>query len=108
MRTKARATLSEEFAETLLALGEGSLHLASDDNRVCHRSQESKSDIVIDHIAHERAACAVAAFRAEFVTMMPALERTFLLHVGEITIPLEFSNACDPLGSNRESRKETK
>jgi len=38
--------------------------------------------------------------------MMPALERPFLLHVGEVMIPFEFGDAGDPLRAQGQERED--
>src|SRR5271167_1749099 len=95
--TQQEVLLSEKFGKRLLALGEGALHLAADEERVRDRPQKAEADFIIDPVADQCSGYARAGFRLKFVAMVPALEWTFVLHVSEVMIPLEFGDACNPL-----------
>ncbi len=77
------------------------MHLAADEDRVAERAQKSEADFVFNHLADERPGNPCARFRSEFVTVMPALEWTLVLHVGEVMMPFELGDACDPLRAHR-------
>src|SRR5208282_1774459 len=98
--------LGEEFRERLLALGEGAFHLAADENCVRDRPQEAEPNFIVDHVADQRSGDACASLRLKFVAMMPELEWTFVLHVGEVMVPLEFGDARDPLCAQRQERED--
>ena len=80
-----------------MTVREGGAHLTSNEERVCERPQRTVSNLVFDCIADYSAIDSVAVLRQKFVTVMPALERSFLLHVGKVVVPLEFGDAGNPL-----------
>src|ERR1700740_313829 len=60
-------------------------------------AENAESHFVLDHIAHHSALEALAILGAKFMAMMPAFEWSFLLRIGEITIPLEPADNSGPL-----------
>lgn len=93
--------LGQEFQQDLLPLGEGALHLATDKESVDDSAQKTKEDLVLDDVADERPGYSFTRFRVEFVTVMPLLEWTLVLHIGKVIIPFEFGDACDPPRAHR-------
>ncbi len=49
-----------------------------------------------------------SCFRIKFVTMVETFEWPFLLNVGEVMVPFEFGDQCDPLGTKRQKGKHAK
>lgn len=100
--------LGEEFQQDLLPLGEGALHLATDKEGIDDISQKTEGDHILDGVAHQRPGYSCTRFRAELVTVMPALEGTLVLHIGEVIIPFEFGDARDPPRADRQKRNDAK
>jgi hypothetical protein len=76
-----------------LSIGEGSSHLWTDKARLHDLIQGTKADFVLNFIANYGALHAVPHLRNQFVTVMPAFERSLHLDVDEVVIPCKF---CDP------------
>jgi len=102
------AALRQKFRKNFLPLCERSAHLAFDEQHVGEGAQRSESYLIFDDIADERPAGTVAGFGQKLVTVMPGLKRAFLLHVGKVVVPFEFSDAGDPPCSCRQERKQSK
>jgi len=99
-------SFAEKLLQLFLPLFESACDLAAHEYRIRDAPQKAKAYLVVDHVADERPVNAATSFRNKFVAMMPALERTFILHVGEMVIPLKLGDAGDPLGAHRQKRKD--
>jgi hypothetical protein len=99
--------IREKLRQSLLPLCERVLHLAADKQRIPDRAHETESYFVVDPVAHQRPRNSVAELRHKLMAMMPALERTFVLHVGEVMIPFEFGDAREPWGAKGKQRQDT-
>ena len=75
------------------------MHLAAYEKGVSHGFEDAHANLIVNVIANVSAAYPASAFPQEFVPVMPALERAFLLQVGKMMVPFEFSDAGDPSGS---------
>jgi hypothetical protein len=91
-----------------LSRGESAAHLASHEERVGQRAHRPESYFIFNNVADQRSVDAQASFGKEFVPVMPSLERPFLLDVGEVVIPFELRDACDPLRTHGQAREQAK
>jgi len=69
--------------------------------------KQSKADVVIDHVPDFRPWHAMPNLFCEFVPVMKPLERSLLLDVGEVMIPLKFGDQRDPPCSKGQRRQQT-
>jgi hypothetical protein len=104
----ATENLREKLGEYFLTQREGAAHLAFDEQCIGDPAHRSESNFVLNPITHQCAAHAIARFRQKLMAVMPSLEWTFVLHVGEVMVPFEFGDACDPLGAHRKERERAK
>src|SRR5277367_492415 len=89
----------QKLGQNFLAMREDLPHLALNEQRVGHRSQRAVSHLVFNFVPHQCAAESVAIIPYEFMSMVPSLERTFLLHVGKVVVPFEFGDGCGPFAA---------
>ena len=75
-------------------------HLANHDELIRNSSEHSKAYLILHCVAQQRAFDGVPGLHDELVAMMPAPEGALVLHIGEVMIPFELDDACDPLGAN--------
>lgn len=108
LRQECTKSLRKQAWKYLLPRSEGCAQPVLHKQGVDDCTQWSKSHFVFNHIAYQRTIQAIACLRQKFVPVMPALEWTFLLYVGEVVVPFEFSNARDPLRSHRQEREQAK
>lgn len=98
----------EKVRQGSLPLGEGAFHLPTHEQRIRNSSGKTEANFVVDQIADERSRSSVSRFGQKLVTVMPLLERSFILHVGEVMFPSELRDARDPLRPNRQEWKDSK
>src|SRR5256885_510053 len=94
--------------EKSLMFGECRLYVAADEQCIDDSAYQSESYFIVNHVTNQRSFNALSRFFAQFVAMMPTLERAFVLHVGEVVILFKLSDARDPLRANRKKREDAK
>jgi hypothetical protein len=72
---------------------------ACDGQRVGQRAQRSAFHLILDQVTDERAVQVPARLRHERVAVVPLLEWSLLLHVGEVMIPFQLGNSGDPFSA---------
>jgi hypothetical protein len=102
------AALHQQCGKLFLALRERIPQPSLEEKPIRHCFQWSHPKLVLNHILDQRPAHALARVHHKLVPMVPALEWTFLLYVGEVMVPFEFSDACDPGHAQRKKREEAK
>ncbi len=90
------SSLDQHFRQFVLPVRECLPQLALNEERIGDRAQKKKSYLVFDYIAYDSSVDSIATVRHKLVPMMPAFERPFFLHIREVMVPLEFSDAGDP------------
>src|SRR5258708_19859859 len=98
----------KKLRQHFLTVREGATHLTFDEEPVGERTQRTVSNLVFNYIPDYGSIEPIAALRKKFVTVMPALERTLLLHVGKTMVPFKFGNAGNPLRVHRQEREYAK
>src|SRR5216683_8205187 len=98
----------KKLRQHFLTAREGATHLMFDEEPVGERTQRTVSNLVFNYIPDYSSIESIAALRKKFVTVMPALERTLLLHVGKTMVPFKFGNAGNPLRAQRREREDAK
>jgi hypothetical protein len=91
--------LRKKFGERCLTVFEDVPHPAFDEKRISERAERTKSNFILDYIAHQRTSECVAIVRDKFVAMVPPLERTFLLDIGKMMVPFELGDGSSPVAS---------
>src|ERR1700719_989361 len=99
-------SLRQKLRKDVLPLHERVFHLAAHEEYVGDCAKKSEADFVCDHVADEGSDDAVAGFRAEFMAVMPTLERPLGLHIGEGMVPFELGDSRDPLRPHRQKRED--
>ena len=91
------AFLCQKFFQSHLSVLERLLQLADEEKILRPLAADAKSNFIADHIAHDCSVHAISPHRGEFMPMMKGLERSLLLHVGEMVIPFETNHLRYPL-----------
>jgi len=94
--------------KNVLPVGEGLLDLTGYKEVLRDHAEESEADFIFDQVADDGAVDSVARDGCELMPMVPGLEWALLLYIGEVVIPLEFSDVGDPLRLDRQTRKDVK
>ena len=88
-------------------MGEGSPHLARDQDSLRDHAQRPKANFVFHNIAHQRACHSIPHLGRKLVTVVPTLERPFLLNVDKVMVPFKFHDASDPWGAKGKEWQNT-
>ena len=87
----------EQAFEGSLTIGEGAAKLSPDKGGLRYSAQQTETDLVPNDVAYRCPVNSITHFGRKFMPVVKTLERALLLRVGEVVIPLEFGNNCDPL-----------
>lgn len=105
----ARPSFSgKKLGKYLLTLFECVAHPSRYEKSVGKAAHWSKSNLIMDQIADQRAIHPVAGFWEELVTVMPLPEKTSLLQIGKVMVPFEFGDAGNPLHAHWQEAEWTK
>src|SRR5579863_4710919 len=100
--------LGEKFGKRLLPLSESTFHPPADEQCVSDRADDTKPDFIVDQVADQSSGDAFSGLRSKFMTVVPLLEWTLVLHIGKVLIPFKFRDARDPARADRKQRKDAK
>lgn len=99
--------LSQEFFQRALSVRESLLQLATDKKFLSQFAEPPISQVVLNRVANDGSPQPIPSFFSQLVAMMKSFERSLLLYVSKMVVPLEFSNEGGPLSSKRKKRNHT-
>jgi len=89
--------LCQKFFQSHLPVLERLLQLADEEKILRPLAENARSNFIADHILHDCSVHAISPHRGKFMPIIKGLERSFLLHVGEVVIPFETNDLRYPL-----------
>jgi hypothetical protein len=91
-----RRCSTQQFFQHLLPVLECPLQAGRDEELLSQITQHPKTGIVLNHIPHQCPFLSAPRFDGKLVAMLKSLEWPFLLDIGEVVVPFELDDQCEP------------